>query len=99
LDFGKLWGDEDSVRRGLLALIERAPTGVLSHVGAGPLEDFTGPNESRLKWVENQADGSPRFRQALANVWTWGTDPDEVAARLERAARVRLARPKDWTAP
>jgi len=91
-----VWSDEDLVRRGLLALIDAASDDLLSRVGAGPLETFVSRDESRVRWIEEQAAGSPRFRTALANVWTWGTEPDDVAARLERAAGVRLKRPKEW---
>ncbi len=93
------WEDEDVVRAGLLALVDAAPNELLGHVGAGPLEVFVSNDESRIRWIEEQAARSPRFRRALANVWTWGTESNEVAARLERAAGVRLERPKGWTGP
>jgi hypothetical protein len=72
---------------------------LLGYVGAGPLEIFVSNDESRIRWIEEQAARSPRFRRALGNVWTWGTESNEVAARMEAAAGVRLARPKGWTGP
>jgi hypothetical protein len=94
-----VWADEDLARLGLLALIEAAPDDLLGHVGAGPLETFVSDDESRVRWIEDQAAQSDRFRRALANVWTWGTEPNAIASRLERAAGVRLPRPKGWTGP
>ena len=91
----EVWANEVVVREGLLALIDAATDDLLSYVGAGPLETFISADESRVRWIENQAARSVRFRKALANVWTWGTEPDDVAARLERAAGVPLARPTD----
>ena len=91
------WSDENLLRQGLLALVDTVPDDLLSYVGAGPLEGFVRADESRIEWIEVQAGRSERFRRALANVWTWGNEPDDVAARLERAAGIRLPRPKDWT--
>jgi hypothetical protein len=96
---GDVWEDEVAVREGLLALIDAAQDDLLSYIGAGPLEAFVNTDESRLLWIEEQASKSGRFRRALANVWTWGSEPDAIAARLEKAAGTRLARPKGWTGP
>jgi hypothetical protein len=97
LSDGLAFEREEVARDGLLALVNTAPDDLLGRVGAGPLETFVSNDESRVRWIEEQAAHSDRFRRALANVWTWGTESDDVAARLERAARVRLARPTGWT--
>jgi hypothetical protein len=91
------WSDEERVRSGLIDLIERAPSDdVLAVVAAGPLEVFVTDDESRLHWIERQADTSPRFRQALAGVWVFGGEvSDETFVRLERAARQPLPSPDD----
>jgi hypothetical protein len=94
-----VWANEETVRQGILALVDAAPDDLLGHVGAGPLEVFVSEDESRVRWIEEHAARSARFRRALANVRTWGNEPDEVAARLERAAGVPLARPRGWTGP
>jgi hypothetical protein len=87
--------DEPRARTLIDLLIERAPTDdVLECVGAGPLEDFVkGCDEHRLAWIESRAASSARFRDALACVWIWSVEP-EVFARVEQAAGVPLARPK-----
>ena len=65
-----LWDTGEMVRSGLLALVVQAPDETaLSFVGAGPLEDFVSTNEDDLRWLEEQAATSQRFRKALANVW------------------------------
>ena len=89
------WQDEERVRAGLLALVDAAPDDDdLLYVGAGPLEDFIEHDDSRVRWIEAQASMSARFRRALSNVWIWGSVPDEVAERVERAAGVPLAKPE-----
>ena len=81
------------VRSGLLALVANAPDKIaLSYVGAGPLENFVSANEDDLRWIEEQAATSERFRIALANVWCSDL-PEPVFDRLERAAQTTLARP------
>jgi hypothetical protein len=85
---------EDVAREGLLALVDAVPDELLPHVGAGPFENFIGPDESRIAWMEDQARRSPCFRAALANVWIWGVEKDWVCERLEAAANVSLARPR-----
>jgi Family of unknown function (DUF6869) len=99
LSDGLAFEREQVARDGILALVNAVPDDLLGHVGAGPLETFVTNDESRVRWIEEQAANSDRFRRALANVWTWGTESDDVAARLERAAGVRLARPTGWTGP
>jgi hypothetical protein len=91
-----LWVDrpiyqrEDTVRAGLMALVERAPDEKhLDLLGAGPIEAFITRNDDRIRWIEKQAAVSPRFRKALANVWAWEL-PDELFLRLEKAAGVKL---------
>jgi hypothetical protein len=92
------WGidelDEPDVRALLDLLVEQAPDDdVLEVVGAGPLENFVNcHDEGRLRWIEQRAAISARFRQALRHVWIWSLEPG-VFARVERAAGAPLARP------
>jgi len=87
------WRRRDLVREGLLALLERADDpDVLAHVAAGPLETFIDDSEDDLAWLEEQAECSPRFREALKRVWIWD-HPPEVFDRVERAAGGPLPRP------
>jgi hypothetical protein len=84
----------EALARDLLArLVDHAPgDAVLQHLGAGPFEDFIRADEDRVRWIEEQAAASARFRTALANVWIWD-EPDWVFERLERAAGVPLVHP------
>jgi hypothetical protein len=84
---------EQVVRDMLVKLVEHAPSdAVLSHIGAGPFEEFVRADEDRVRWIEEQAASSPRFRTALANVWVW-SEPAWVFERVQRAAGVPLAGP------
>ncbi len=85
--------DEDRRREGLLRLVDAAQSdNDFGIIGAGPLEDFIDDNESRLSWIEAQAQRSASFRRALAGVWIW-TIPEDAFLRVERAAGVQLPRP------
>jgi hypothetical protein len=88
--------DERTVREGVLALVAACETdddfGVF---GAAVMEVLVDDDEDRLRWIEEQAATSPAFRRSLANVWVWGSEPDHVSERIERAAGVPLARPRD----
>jgi hypothetical protein len=88
--------DEQRLRTTLDLLIERAPDDdVLGVAAAGPLEDFLSlPEENRLRWVEQRAVESDRFRQALQSVWVWNLPPDAFA-RIEQAAGAPLTRPDE----
>ncbi|MGO9874060.1 MAG: hypothetical protein ACLPVY_09700 [Acidimicrobiia bacterium] len=94
------WADEERVRAGILELVAAAETesdfGVL---GAAIMEMFVADDDDRLCWLEEQARDSSPFRRSLANVHLWGEVRDEVAARVEAAAGVRLPRPRNWTGP
>jgi hypothetical protein len=93
-------GGEDRRRAFIAALVDAAVTeDDFGNVGAGPIEDFISDDESRLAWIEHQAATSVRFRRAMANVYVWGIESDEVAARVERASTTRLPRPRGWTGP
>jgi hypothetical protein len=86
--------DEQRVRTTLDLLIERAQDDdVLGVAAAGPLEDFLTADEDRLRWIEQRAAESLRFRQALRHVWVWRL-PSEAFARIEEAAGQPLARPE-----
>src|SRR6059058_464154 len=64
--------NENLVRAFLVTVAESAPDEVLGWVGAGPLEDFLGEgDEDRLLWIEQRAEESERFRQALRGVGVW----------------------------
>ena len=88
---GPIWAHEDHLRRGILALLERMPHPEdVGALGAGPVEDcIHHPDESRLRWVEEQAARSATFRAALAYVWIEYCGP-EVFLRVERAAGTDL---------
>jgi hypothetical protein len=94
------WADEQRLRDGVLALVAAAETEQdFALIGAGVVEYIVTDDEDRLHWIEDQARGSERFRRSLANIYVWGTERDEVAARIEAAAGVRLPRPRGWTGP
>jgi hypothetical protein len=64
--------NESLVRAFLVAVAENAPAEVLGWVGAGPLEDFLGEgDDDRLLWIEQRAEESQQFRQALRGVGIW----------------------------
>jgi hypothetical protein len=84
---------EDIARRGLLALVDAVSDELLAFVGAGPLESFIDSTQSRIRWIEEVAARSARFRAALASVHSWGVDEQWASERLERAAGVPLPRP------
>jgi hypothetical protein len=93
------WRNKPLVRKGLLALIQCAPSDdVLAHVAAGPLETFISGNEEDLAWLEEQARRSSKFRRALGQVWIWDL-PDWVVRRVERAAKTSLPMPADGKQP
>jgi Family of unknown function (DUF6869) len=84
----------EAVARDLLvSLVDHAPSDdVLLHIGAGPFEEFIRADEDRVRWIEEQAVSSAKFRTALGNVWIW-SEPDWVFERIEHAARIPLAHP------
>jgi len=92
--------EEKRVHAGILELVAAAETdadfGVL---GAAIMEMFVADDDDRSRWLEEQATASEPFRRSLANVRVWGDLRDEVSARVEGAAGVRLARPRGWTGP
>lgn len=94
LSNGLAFRHEDVAREGILALVDAVGDDLLPYVGAGPLENFIDSVESRIRWIEEVAERSPRFRTALACIYTWGVEEEWASERLERAARVPLARPK-----
>ena len=64
--------NEDYVRAFVVTVADGAPDEVLGLFGAGPLEDFLGDaGEDRLLWIEERAEESQRFRQALRAVGVW----------------------------
>lgn len=102
----KLWLDErwfareDLVRPGILELIGAASSDDdLAYIGALALQGFICDDEDRLRWLESVAATSVNFCTALAYVFVWGVERDDVAARIETAAGVRLPRPPGWTGP
>ena len=95
-----LWTDAylaDRTRREQLIelIVEVATTDdVLGIAAAGPLEDAIYDADECVAWLEARATSSPRFRQALGEVWIWSAVSPERFAQIERAARSPLARPK-----
>jgi hypothetical protein len=77
----------DLVRAVVLAMIDSAPDdNALGYVGASILEDYVSDNEDTVRWIEEQATKSERFRLALQNVWCAKRVSAETFARIERAA-------------
>jgi hypothetical protein len=94
------WADEQRLRNGVLALVDAAENDLdFGAIGAGIVEYVITDDEDRLRWLEAEAEESERFRRSLANIHVWGQHRDEVAARVETAARVRLPRPRGWAGP
>jgi hypothetical protein len=96
LDFwiggASVYGHEDMARRGLIALSDRAPADAeLRHLGAGPIENFVSDDDGRLRWIEEQAERSANFREALRSVWALDLTAPTIK-RLERAAGTQLKR-------
>jgi hypothetical protein len=87
------WADEARVRAGILAIVEAAHDGDVGIIGASIMEVFINDDESRLRWVEEQARVSDRFRGSLANVWIAGELRADVFLRVERAAGVPVSWP------
>ncbi len=80
-------------RSTILSLIKKArDDDELGAVAAGPLEAYLSGDESTLRWAENQARASERFRRALRGVNVWDL-PDRAFARLEAAAGAELGHP------
>ena len=79
LMFPEIRSDEQRLRALLELLVERAPNeDVLAAAAAGPLEDFLAAAEGRLYWVQQCAEKSPRFREALQRVWVRDPSPDAL---------------------
>jgi len=89
-----VYDDQAIVQLGLVALADRAPQGSeVSHLGAGPLENYVNDDDDRLSWLEQQAQRSVFFQKALGTIWC--DDLTEASIRrLERAAGTALARAK-----
>ena len=69
----------------ILELIRRAPsTDALGHIGAGPLEDLvSGHGREFESRILDRAASDPRFRVALADVWTRDEVPDSLGQAIE----------------
>ena len=90
---GPIYDHEEVLRRGLLALVERAPVGAdLGHVGAEPVENAVIEDGERIRWIEDQAQRSPSFQAALANVWIHNLSRSTFL-RIEHAAGTELPWP------
>jgi hypothetical protein len=86
------WGDEARVRSGLLALVDAADTDLLLEcVGAGPFETFLDGDEDQVRWIEDQARGSEKFRNAVASMYVFGICPTK--SRFGSSGRLRLHSP------
>ena len=94
------WADEQRLRDGVLELVAAAKTDLdFRIIGASVLEYVISDDEDRLRWIEEQAAQSAPFRRSMANMHVWGQHQDEVSARIEAAASVRLPRPRRWKGP
>lgn len=95
-----MWSDTYLSERGrreklIERLIEVAPNDdVLGVAAAGPLEDAIYDSDECVSWLEARATASQRFRQALGEAWIWRAVSPERFARIERAARRPLPRPR-----
>jgi hypothetical protein len=80
--------DEQRIRAVLDLLIDRAPERrCLWRRCRWTIEDFVeAADEHRLQWIEQRAEESPRFRQALQHVWLWDMAPDVFARPVEDRA-------------
>lgn len=97
---GWLSGPLERLRVGLLALVAAAEADEeLGDVGAGPMENSLGYDETYLGWIEEQCTNSRRFRVAVSAMWVFARWPVEAALRVERAAGIRMARPVGWVGP
>jgi hypothetical protein len=86
----------DLYRSLLLKLVEHAPSDdLLGAVGAGPLENFVSDDEDDLRWLESHCRTNRGLRIALSGVWCWSDVSNETMHRLDVAAGVPLARPRD----
>jgi hypothetical protein len=85
--------DRDRREKFIELLIEAAPDDLLGHAAAGPLEDAIYDADECVSWLEDRAATSPRFKQALGEVWIWDAVSEGRFARIERAAGRPLARP------
>jgi hypothetical protein len=84
------WSDEKRVRDGLLRLVEHAESDDdFGNLGAAVMEVFISADEGRLVWVDQQAAGSEKFREAMSHAWVWEL-PDQAFRRMEKAAGVAL---------
>jgi hypothetical protein len=93
MNFGRT--DDPRRRAVVLALVDRADSEyVLQCIGAGPLEDYVEDRANIVEWIEQAAARSPKFRRALGNVWCADDVSAETLTRFDRAAGVKLARPK-----
>jgi hypothetical protein len=91
------WADEQRLRDGVLELVAAAETDQdFGVIGASVLEYMVTDDEDRLRWFEENATESEAFRRSLSNIYVWGRRRDDVARRIEAAARVRLPRPRKW---
>jgi hypothetical protein len=100
----ELWMDaawfrhEAWVRACILEIIAIAESGDdFGIIGAAIMEVFITKDLDRVAWIEREAATSEGFRRSLANVWIWGSVPDAVSERVERAAGVALAKPRGYS--
>jgi hypothetical protein len=88
------WYDEGNpVQAAVVEIIEQANSDEeLGNIGAGILENCVSGQESVLRWIEEQAGASVKFRRALRDVWVYDFLDPVAFARVERAAGVPLAK-------
>src|SRR5215216_5288158 len=89
--------DELRVRQTILRLIDLAPTDDdLEFIGIDFMELGFFADEARLRWAEEQAAVSDRFRRTIRGLWVWGDLLERAFERLERAAGTPLPRPRQY---
>lgn len=90
----KWYDDSNPVHAAIAVIIEQADSDEeLGNIGAGILENCVSGQESSLRWIEEQARASVKFRRALREVWVYNALDPDAFARVERAAGVPLANP------
>jgi hypothetical protein len=94
--YSAVWYDEcNPVQAAVVEIIEQANSDQeLGFIGASILENCVSGQESSLRWIEEQARASVKFRRALRDVWVYDFLDPVAFARIELAAGVPLANPR-----
>jgi len=88
------YSDAERPRSTIVELIRQAETEEnLARIAAGPLENVISNDETTLRWIEQQARISSKFRIALTHTWVWNQLSTEAFSRVQRAAGAPLPIP------